>query len=58
MYNKKDNCKLHIDHIIPRSKGGTDEPFNLITSCVECNLGKTDILLEKRQLNKLVIEYE
>lgn len=31
---------LHIDHIQPHSKGGTDEIMNLITSCVDCNLGK------------------
>ena len=56
---KKDNCKLHIDHIIPKSKGGTNNPENLIASCIECNLGKTDILLEERQLNKIeVFEYE
>lgn len=47
---KKDGCKLHIDHIIPRHFGGTNEPSNLITSCQECNLDKTDILLEIREL--------
>lgn len=31
---------LHVDHIHPESKGGTDEPTNLITACVDCNLGK------------------
>jgi hypothetical protein len=50
---KKDKCKLVIDHIIPRNNGGLTEVNNLITSCEECNLGKTDILLEERQLNKI-----
>lgn len=31
---------LHVDHIIPRSKHGTDDAMNLVTSCVDCNLGK------------------
>ncbi len=34
--------KLEIDHIKPVSKGGTNEPSNLITSCRDCNRGKTD----------------
>lgn len=33
---------LHIDHIEPVSKGGTNDLLNLITSCVECNAGKSD----------------
>ena len=31
---------LHVDHIEPVSKGGTDEIINLVTSCQDCNLGK------------------
>jgi len=31
---------LHIDHIIPVSKGGTNEEANLVTACDQCNLGK------------------
>lgn len=33
---------LHLDHIYPVSKGGKNEIENLITSCVDCNLGKSD----------------
>lgn len=36
---------LHLDHIHPVSKGGTNEPDNLITSCRDCNLGKSDVPL-------------
>jgi hypothetical protein len=32
--------KLHVDHIIPRSKGGETNPANLQTLCDKCNLGK------------------
>jgi hypothetical protein len=31
---------LNVDHIVPVSKGGTDDPENLRTSCFECNSGK------------------
>jgi len=31
---------LHVDHIKPVKEGGTNALFNLITSCVDCNLGK------------------
>ena len=31
---------LHVDHIIPVVKGGTDDMENLRTSCSQCNLGK------------------
>jgi len=50
---KQDKVKLQIDHIIPKSKGGNDNPSNLITACLECNQGKKDIILENRKLHKL-----
>lgn len=34
--------KLEADHIIPFSKGGSDEMSNLITSCRKCNRQKKD----------------
>jgi hypothetical protein len=37
---------LELDHVIPLSKGGTDELDNLITSCFECNRGKGKELLD------------
>lgn len=33
---------LHVDHVKPRSKGGTNDPSNLVTACSDCNLGKSD----------------
>lgn len=31
---------LHIDHVMPVSRGGTNEIENLVTACELCNLGK------------------
>jgi len=33
---------LEVDHIMPRSKNGSDDMENLITSCFDCNRGKRD----------------
>lgn len=37
---------LNVDHIEPVSKGGSNDLFNLITSCFECNNGKRDKKLD------------
>lgn len=34
---------LHVDHIVPWSKGGETVLDNLQTLCSRCNLGKSDI---------------
>ena len=38
---------LHVDHIVPVAKRGTNDITNLITSCLACNLGKTDKMLDE-----------
>lgn len=30
----------HADHLIPRARGGTDDPDNLAASCARCNLSR------------------
>jgi hypothetical protein len=37
-----DGAILHVDHIIPRSKGGNDEMNNYQTLCHLCNIGKSN----------------
>ena len=41
---KDPSVELHIDHIIPWSKGGETIFENLQTLCSNCNLGKSDLL--------------
>lgn len=37
---KEMGVELHVDHILPWSKGGETIPENLETKCKKCNLGK------------------
>ena len=43
------DVELEVDHVIPVAKGGTNEFFNLVTACWECNIGKSDKLLSDKQ---------
>ena len=36
---------LEVDHIKPVSKGGKNELINLVTACLECNRGKSNVEL-------------
>jgi 5-methylcytosine-specific restriction endonuclease McrA len=41
---------LTVDHVIPRSKGGTSEWENIVASCAPCNRRKGDLLPEKANM--------
>lgn len=45
--NEDDGIELHIDHKMPISKGGTDDDDNLWTLCNDCNLGKSDEVVDE-----------
>jgi HNH endonuclease len=37
-----DIFSLSLDHVVPYSKGGADSPENLVTSCLDCNVLRSD----------------
>lgn len=37
-----DGAGLVLDHLLPRSQGGSDDPTNLVTACVSCNAARQD----------------
>ena len=41
---------LTVDHVIPRSKGGSSEWDNIVASCAPCNRRKGDLLPEKANM--------
>ena len=48
--------RLHIGHIIDKSKGGTDDYTNLKALCSVCNEGLSNISPMRPDLKKLLIE--
>jgi 5-methylcytosine-specific restriction endonuclease McrA len=46
------NSEIHLDHVIPESKGGPTTYDNLQVTCRKCNLAK-GILTESEFTNKL-----
>lgn len=44
---------LHIDHVVPYSRGGDNSNINLISSCTDCNLRKGALLLPIKQIRRL-----
>lgn len=53
-----ETVKLHLDHIMPRSKGGKDIASNLATACGYCNIGKQAKLLDFETLKELRTEVD
>jgi hypothetical protein len=40
--------RLEVDHIVPKFRGGTDDPKNLTTACKSCNRKKGTELLDEK----------
>lgn len=51
------DSKLTRDHIIPRSRNGTDTWMNVVTCCARCNQRKDDKTLEEAGLQLLYVPY-
>lgn len=47
--------RLHIGHIVDKSKGGSDEPTNLRALCSVCNEGAQNVTLMRPNLKELLI---
>ncbi|MDI6796884.1 MAG: HNH endonuclease [Desulfatibacillaceae bacterium] len=55
-YDPSRKTRLHIGHIIDKSKGGTDEPSNLRAICSVCNEGAQNATLIRPDLKQLLIQ--
>jgi len=48
-----DRSDLTLDHVIPRSRGGTSTWTNIVLACVRCNMKKGDRLLSETSMTLL-----
>jgi hypothetical protein len=55
-YDPTRKTRLHIGHILDKSKGGTDEPSNLRALCSVCNEGAQNMTLIRPDLKQLMIQ--
>jgi hypothetical protein len=55
-YDSTRKTRLHIGHIIDKSKGGIDEPSNLRAICSVCNEGAQNATLIRPDLKQLLIQ--
>src|SRR4051794_3289225 len=42
MHDSLQGATFHVEHVVPRSRGGTSELENLAWACPSCNLHKSD----------------
>ena len=55
-YDPTRKTRLHIGHIIDKSKGGGDDPSNLRAICSICNEGAQNATLIRPDLKQLLIQ--
>lgn len=44
---------IEVDHLVPVSLGGTDEPSNLVTACEQCNRGKSSVPADSETVERV-----
>jgi hypothetical protein len=47
-----EKAQLVLDHVEPVSRGGSNEPENLVTACEPCNAGKADKSVKSAAVNE------
>jgi hypothetical protein len=55
-YDNNRLTRLHIGHIIDKSKGGSDDPSNLRAICSVCNEGAQNATIIRPDLKQLLIQ--
>lgn len=50
---KRDRSELTLDHVVPRSRGGTSTWTNIVVACIRCNMRKGDRLLTELNMKLL-----
>lgn len=44
---RKRSNEMTFDHLLPKSKGGSDRPRNLVAACHDCNCNRADMSAER-----------
>jgi chromosome partitioning protein len=52
----EDGREMHVDHVVPRARGGQSLAGNLVTACRQCNLEKSQTPLSEELLATLRAE--
>lgn len=55
-YNPERKTRLHIGHILDKSKGGSDDPTNLRALCSVCNEGAQNATPIRPDLRQLLVQ--
>lgn len=48
--------RLHVDHLIPVSKGGEDNASNAVAACEDCSFTKNDLSLDEILVSTMLEE--
>lgn len=48
--------KLTVDHVVPETLGGSDDPDNLVAACSDCNAGKSSVPADAPLVNDVAVD--